>query len=82
MNNLSRLLQEIKEDPVRYLDKPSITSLHSFLNGYLDARTRLGLDRECSGIEGFQEWMQELAKTQVSQSWAGILPRSLSKEQS
>lgn len=73
MNNLSKLLQQIKKKPVTYLDKPSITCLHSFLIGYLDARMTLGLDREGSGLEGFQEWIQERAKTNVSQSWAGII---------
>ncbi|MEC4818115.1 MAG: hypothetical protein SAK29_33315 [Scytonema sp. PMC 1069.18] len=73
MNNLSRLLQDIKENPVMYLDKPSIICLHSFLNGYLDAQMVLGLDREGSEIEGFQEWIQERVKTKVSQSWSGII---------
>ncbi len=73
MSNLSRLLQEIKDNPVIYLDRPSIICLHSFLNGYLDARMDLGLDREGSGIEGFQDWIQEKAKTQVCQSWSGII---------
>ena len=73
MDNLYRLLQNVKEDPLMYLDKPSITSLHSFLIGYLSARRDLELDREGSGIEGFQEWVQERAKTKVCQSWAGII---------
>ncbi len=65
MNNLSRLLQEIKDNPVIYLEKPSITCLYSFLNGYLDAPLYLGLDREGSGIEGFQDWIQQKEKTKV-----------------
>ena len=73
MRNLSRLLQEIKYNPVMYLDKPSIICLHSFLNGYLDGRVDLGLAREGSGMEGFQDWIQKRAKTNVSQSWAGII---------
>jgi hypothetical protein len=73
MMNLSRLLQEIKDNPVMYLDKPSITCLHFFLNGYLDARMDLGLDREGSGMKGFKDWIQERAKTQVCQSWSGII---------
>ncbi|MEH2275433.1 MAG: hypothetical protein V7K40_11745 [Nostoc sp.] len=73
MRNLSRLLQDIKNNPVIYLDKPSITCLDSFLVGYLSTRTEMGLDREGSGIEGFQEWIQEREKTTISQSWAGIL---------
>ena len=73
MNNLSILFQKIKQNPVIYLGKPSITCLHLFLIGYLDTRTRLGLDREGSGMEGFQEWTQERGKTNVSQSWAGII---------
>lgn len=56
-----------------YLDKPSITCLDLFLKGYLSERVYLGLDREGSGIEGFQEWVQERAKTNVCQSWAGII---------
>ena len=74
MRNLSRLLQKIKENPVIYIDKPSITCLHSFLNGYLSGLIRLGFTEIGSdGIEGFQKWIQERAKTKVSQSWAGII---------
>ncbi|MEH2088078.1 hypothetical protein [Nostoc sp.] len=73
MMNLSTLLQKIKENPVMYLEKPSITYLHSFLIGYLSTRTEMGLDREGSGIERFQEWIQKREKTNVSQSWAQIL---------
>ncbi len=73
MNNLSKLLQNIKENPVTYLDKPSITCLNLFLIGYLSTRTELGLDREGSGIEGFQEWIQNREKNNGSQSWAGII---------
>ena len=73
MMNLSRLLQEIKDNPVMYLDKPSITCLDFFLIGYLSTRTELGLDRQGSGIEGFQEWIQNREKTNVSQSWARII---------
>ncbi|MEH2233182.1 MAG: hypothetical protein V7K71_26705 [Nostoc sp.] len=80
MMNLSTLLQKIKENPVMYIDKPSITYLHSFLIGYLSTRTEMGLDREGSGIEGFQEWIQEREKTNVSQSWAGILIFSCGSE--
>lgn len=82
MNNLSRILQEIKQSPVMYLDKPSITRLHSFLIGYLDARTRLGLDQEGAGDEGFQKWVQERAKTNLSQSWAGIILSLCGSEES
>lgn len=73
MSNLSRLLQEIKDNPVMYIDKPSITCLHSFLNGYLSSLSHLGFTREGYATEGFHEWMQERAKTKVSQSWAGII---------
>ena len=73
MNNLNRLLQDIKENPVMYLDQPSITCLDSFLVGYLSTRTEMGLDRQGSGIEGFQEWIQEREKINISQSWAGTL---------
>ncbi|MEH2316694.1 hypothetical protein [Nostoc sp.] len=73
MDNLSRRLQNIKENPVQYLDKPSITCLDLFLIGYLSTRTELGLDIEGSGIEGFQEWIQNREKTNVSQSWARII---------
>ncbi|MEH2316691.1 hypothetical protein [Nostoc sp.] len=73
MNNFSTLLQEIKDNPVIYIDKPSITCLHSFLNGYLSGLIRLWFTQEGSETDGFNEWMQERAKTNVSQSWAGII---------
>ncbi|MEH1898054.1 MAG: hypothetical protein V7K94_22680 [Nostoc sp.] len=73
MSNLTRLLQKIKDNPVMYLEKPSITCLDFFLNGYLGAPIYLGLDREYSGIEGFQDWMQQREKIKVSNSWSEII---------
>ena len=74
MNNLTRLLQNIKKNPVIYIDKPSITYLRSFLDGYIDGLITLGFtDITSCGMEGFQEWIQERAKTNVTQSWAGII---------
>ncbi|WP_445631049.1 hypothetical protein [Nostoc sp. DSM 114167] len=74
MNDFSTLLQKIKENPVMYIDKPSITSLRSFLGGYIDGLITLGFTTiDSCGMEGFQEWIQERAKTNVSQSWAGII---------
>jgi hypothetical protein len=73
MSNFSRLLQDIKDNPATYLDKPSVTCLHSFLVGYLGTLNDLGFTYEGSAMKGFQEWIQERAKTTVSQSWAGII---------
>ncbi|QSJ18289.1 hypothetical protein JYQ62_05605 [Nostoc sp. UHCC 0702] len=73
MNNLSRLLQKIKDNPVIYIDKPSITCLDFFVGGYLSQLSDLGLTPEGYPIEGFNEWMQERAKTNLTQSWAGII---------
>ncbi|MEH2209057.1 hypothetical protein [Nostoc sp.] len=74
MKELFTLLQKIKENPVIYIDKPSITYLRSFLSGYIDSLITLGFtDINSCGIEGFQESVQERAKTNLTQSWAGIL---------
>ncbi|MEH2221734.1 hypothetical protein [Nostoc sp.] len=73
MMNLSTLLQKIKENPVMYIDKPSITCLDFFVGGYLGQLSDLGLTPEGCPMEGFQEWIQERAKTNLTQSWAGIL---------
>ncbi len=73
MNYLSKLLQKIKENPIMYIDKPSITCLKSFVGGYLSQLSDLGLTPEGYPMEGFQEWIQERAKTNLSISWAEIL---------
>ncbi|MEH2027241.1 hypothetical protein [Nostoc sp.] len=74
MNDFYTLLQKIKENPVMYIDKPSITCLDSFLTGYIDGLITLGFTTiDSCGMEGFQEWIQERAKTNVSQSWAEII---------
>ncbi|MFN6474994.1 hypothetical protein [Nostoc sp. DedQUE07] len=73
MNKLYTLLQKIKENPVMYIDKPSITCLDFFVGGYLGQLSDLGLTPEGYPMEGFQEWIQERAKTNVTQSWAGII---------
>lgn len=73
MNSLYNLLHKIKENPVPYLGKPSLTCLHSFLIGYLSTRYDLGLDREGTILDGFQEWIQKREKNQASRSWAGII---------
>ncbi|AVH71396.1 hypothetical protein [Nostoc sp. 'Lobaria pulmonaria (5183) cyanobiont'] len=73
MRNLSRLLQEIKDNPVIYIDKPSITCLDFFVGGYLSQLSNLGLTPEGYPMEGFNEWMQERAKTNITQSWLEII---------
>lgn len=73
MNNLSRLLQEIKNNPVIYIDKPSITCLDFFVGGYLSQLSNLGLTPEGYPMEGFNEQMQERAKTNITQSWLEII---------
>ncbi|MCV3212370.1 hypothetical protein OGM63_02295 [Plectonema radiosum NIES-515] len=72
MNNLSRLLQNIKDNPATYLDKPSLTCLHSFLNSYLSTFCDLGFIQECLAMEGFGDWMQERVETTVPRSWDAI----------
>ncbi|MEH2221733.1 hypothetical protein [Nostoc sp.] len=73
MMNLSTLLQKIKENPVMYIDKPSITCLRSFVWGYLSQLSNLGLTPEGDPMEGFNEWMQERAKINTTQSWLQII---------
>ncbi|WP_414514930.1 hypothetical protein [Nostoc sp. PCC 9305] len=73
MSNLTRLLQKIKDNPVIYIDKPSITCLDLFVGGYLSQLGDLGLTPEGYPMEGFDEWMQEIAETNVIKSWAGII---------
>ena len=73
MINLSTLLQKIKENPVIYIDKPSITCLDLFVGGYLSQLSDLRLTPEGYPMEGFDEWMQEIAETNVIKSWAGII---------
>ncbi|AVH65879.1 hypothetical protein CDG77_21545 [Nostoc sp. 'Peltigera membranacea cyanobiont' 213] len=74
MSNLSRLLKDIKENPVMYIDKPSITHLSSFVSGwYFSQIEHFGLNPEGYPMEGFNEWMQERAKITVSRSWSEII---------
>ncbi len=73
MKTFSRLLQDIKDNPVLYLGQPSITCLYAFLVGYLGTLSDLRFIQEASALNGFQQWIQERAKTTVTQSWAGII---------
>lgn len=73
MNKFYQLLQNIKDDPVAYLEKPSITCLYSFLNGYLIAQSGISKNSEDTYLEGFQEWIQAKEKTQMCASWARII---------
>ncbi|MEC4818118.1 MAG: hypothetical protein SAK29_33330 [Scytonema sp. PMC 1069.18] len=73
MNDFCNLLQNIKDNPVFYLGKPSITCLYSFLVGYLSTLSLLGFSHAGSVTEGFQEWIQERENTKLTRSWAGIL---------
>ncbi|MEH1831879.1 MAG: hypothetical protein V7L29_07360 [Nostoc sp.] len=74
MRNLSILLQDIKENPVMYIDKPSITHLSSFVSGwYFSQINHFGFNPEGYPMQGFDEWMQERAKTTVSRSWTEII---------
>ncbi|OYD98033.1 hypothetical protein CDG76_04240 [Nostoc sp. 'Peltigera membranacea cyanobiont' 210A] len=73
MMNLCTLLQKIKENPVMYIDKPSITCLDFFVAGYLGQLSDLGATPEGYPMEGFDEWMQEIAETNLIKSWARII---------
>ncbi|MEA5601440.1 hypothetical protein [Nostoc sp. UHCC 0252] len=73
MKELFTLLQKIKENPVMYIDKPSITCLDFFVGGYLGQLSDLGSTPEGDPMEGFDEWMQEIAETNLIKSWARII---------
>ncbi|KYC36236.1 hypothetical protein WA1_41655 [Scytonema hofmannii PCC 7110] len=73
MRKFTELLQDIKDNPLKYLDQPSITCLHSFLVGYLSTLSDLGFIQEGFAMNGFQEWTQKRVKTTLTQSWAGII---------
>ncbi|GAA6622624.1 hypothetical protein [Scytonema sp. NUACC26] len=73
MKTFSKLLQDIKDNPVLYLGQPSITCLYAFLVGYLGTLSDLKFVQEASALNGFQQWIQERAKTTVTQSWSGII---------
>lgn len=73
MDNLYNLLHKVKENPILYLGKPSLTCLHSFLIGYRSTRFELELDREGTILDGFQEWIQERERIKGTRSWARII---------
>ena len=71
----NEMLQRIKQRPLMYLGKCSITRLHSFLIGYMGARQDLGLPttEEETEFDKFQEWIQERFEIKSSHGWNDII---------
>ena len=69
------LIQQIKQRPALYLDKPSIEHLQVFLDGYLFARRQLNVNmtEQEEKFEGFQEWIENKFNQKDTQSWTKII---------
>jgi hypothetical protein len=75
MSDLSELLHKIRQKPAVYLGVPSLSNLYMFLCGYGFSRQELGLPLtvEEALLEGFQPWLQQRFRIDVSASWAKII---------
>jgi len=75
MTNFHTLLQKIKQRPPLYLGSYSITSLHSFLSGYILARLELDVAQteEEHQFDMFQHWVENKFKMRGTHSWAKII---------
>ena len=78
-------LNKIKQTPVMYLGRPSVSDLFMFLVGYEFARSELGqtLDTtEEAFYEHFQPWLQEKLGVRSVTSWAKLIMLSCHDEKS
>lgn len=75
MTNFYTLLQKIKTRPPLYLGSYSITSLHSFLSGYILAKLELNVPQteEEREFDKFQSWIEAKFNTRGTHSWAKII---------
>ena len=75
VTNFYSLLQKIKQRPPLYLGSYSITSLHSFLSGYILARLELDVPQteEERQFDTFQSWIENKFNMKSTHSWAKII---------
>ena len=86
MSDLYDLCKQIENRPAMYVGGQSIFLLESFINGYLWARSELGIpstERENDFFENFHNWLEERLDARTStKSWSSIIVfRSFSERQ-
>jgi hypothetical protein len=59
VKDLYDILEEIKNQPSKYLGRTSVVALKGFINGYSLARREIGLPltEQEQDFQGFQEWL-------------------------
>lgn len=59
MKDLYDILEEIRNQPIKYLGRSSVVALKGFINGYSLARREMGcsLTEQEKDFQGFQEWL-------------------------
>lgn len=59
MKDLYDILEEVKNQPKKYLGRSSVVALKGFINGYSLARREIGLPltEQEEDFQGFQEWV-------------------------
>lgn len=75
MKDLYELLDMMRERPGMYLGGNSIYRLESFINGYLFARTEMGLESTMEELDfgEFHDWIQEELKLKTTKSWSSMI---------
>lgn len=71
MDNVYKLLMEIRRRPELYLGKPSLDRLYAFINGYKQCENEEGIQSVC--LDGFQNYIEEKYDMHTDHNWASII---------
>ena len=72
LNNVCKLLNDIRKCPALYLGNNSLLLLQAFLNGYLLEKAQT--DREsCIFMDCFQKYVEDWYDSKTTHSWAHLI---------
>jgi len=73
LDKLYYLLLEIREEPYKYLERPTLKYLHSFMSGYIVYRNYIDREIHYDFYQGFSRYIQEKFQIYLSVSDMDII---------
>ena len=73
MDELQKILNEVRKRPNMYLGKVSLERLSAFIDGYMTCLRQVNHDERLDFYPGFQKYVQETYHIQATKNWASII---------
>lgn len=73
MNNLYYLLLEIRKDPYKYLERPTLKYLYTFMSGYIVYMNYINQEVDLAFYQDFQKFIEHKYQINLSMHHTDII---------